>query len=636
MSMRGAFCNRLSEARDVDYRLSRANPEALRMVARYLRPHLGVLLGALGCMAVVSGSTLAGPYLAKVAVDACVRQRDVARLGWVVGAFVLVCAVQWVASYWGTYLARSAGEAMVADLRRDLYAHIMSLSLDFFETRRTGQIISSFTGDASALAALVSTGMATMLNDAMTVTGAVIILVVINPTIACAALVVVPLILVGVSLVSRSAVWLAREARRTVGDLGAEAEERLTGIRVIQALAREDDNAARFQALTSANLAANMKAAVASALLFPMVSVSGTIGTALVLWVGGVMVGRGGVTLGVLVAALGYVNRSFMPLRELSQMYGVYQTGAAAAERIYGYFRIRPTVLPPERPVQLPQPVRGLVELRGVTFGYEPGLPVIRDIHLAFEPGQVTGVVGPTGAGKTTLVRLLARLHDPAEGRVTIDGVDIRELPGAELRKAVAVVPQDTVIFPATIRDNIRYGKPGAADEEVERAAKLACVDQVAARLPGGYDTVVGEGGVSLSAGERQLVALARAILADPPVLVLDEPAANVDPVTEGLIRQAIGRLLAGRTTVITTHRFAMLAQATRIVVLDSGRVVASGTHGELLRTCPLYRELYEKQRAELSRCDGEQRCRKHVDRMAGGGHVRHVGHEMRRSEGHR
>ncbi len=595
MGMHGGFFHRAGEEKD-QYRLRELDQKVVRMFLRYIQPYRRTLFFTLAMMIIMAAMNMAAPYLSKLAVDEYIAKGNMQGLNLILLGYAGTYGIYWVASYQGSYASRLLGQRVIADMRKDLYAHVSSLSLDFFGERQTGSIMSRLTNDVNTMLEFISDGIVSLVSGLVTIIGVLIIMYLLSPSLTYIVLLTIPIIFGGTWVMGRYMRNAYGQVRQKVGALNAGVEENLSGIRVVKSMSQEASNEGSFEKLNRENLAAHVKAVAITALFFPFMSVTSSLGTAFVVLAGGMLVIRGQATVGLILAFLGYINRMFMPLRELSQIYSVYQSAAASADRIYRYFQKEPLIREPQDPVQIQEPIAGRIDFDHVTFGYNPERPVLHDIHFAIPAGQTTAVVGATGAGKSTLIKLLARLYDPQTGDVCIDGHPVNKISLAALRRMVMVVPQEVFLFTGTIRDNIRYGRLDAFDSEVYQAAASANADSFITQLPAQYDTEVGEGGMLLSGGQRQLIAFARAILADRPILVLDEATSSVDAATEVLIQKALDQLLIGRTSIIIAHRFTTLRRAEQIAVMEDGRLVAYNTHENLLKTSPLYRSLYEKQ----------------------------------------
>jgi ATP-binding cassette subfamily B multidrug efflux pump len=573
-------------------------PLDIKILARLLaygRPYRRLLWTALAAALGGSAMTVGGPYLLKLGID----QGIVAgRPGVVLGTAGLYLATRVVSTLLGavqTLAVSRLGNEVVHALRRELFSKLMVLGLDFFDAQPVGVIVSRGTNDVGALSNLVSSGIVSITTDAVTLLGIMGIMLWISPLLALAAFTTLPMLAGVTALFQGRAVRAFREVRTTIARVTADLEENLSGIRVAQAFAREEANARLFGETNRANLEANMDAAAVNSLFAPTVGLVGTLGTVIVLWFGGWLVLRGTVTVGVLVAFLNYLSRFFQPIQDLTQQYNLVQQAMAAAEKLFSVLDEPLQVRDAPDAAEMP-PIRGHVRFRQISFGYRPGQPVLHDVDFELSPGCRAALVGPTGAGKSTIAALLLRFYDPAQGAVEVDGIDLRTVTQASYRRQVAVVLQDPVIFSATVADNIRYGNLEASLAEVEAAARAVGADEFIRRLPHGYDTPVGERGARLSQGQKQLISFARALLADPRILVLDEATANIDSMSERLIQEALGRLLAGRTALVIAHRLSTVRDADLILVVEGGRIVERGRHEELLALGGLYAGLYRRQ----------------------------------------
>src|SRR6056297_1137595 len=595
MSMQSGFMNRMMNDEEKPYRIRDINRKVFKMFMRYLKPQLKTFLLTFLLMSVVAGVNMFVPYLSKVAIDSYIIPKNANGLHLILAAFVASYAVFWAASYWGSYLSIKLGQRVVANIRKDLFAHVTSLSMDFYSENKTGEIMSRLTNDINTLSDFISGGIVNLLSDLITLAGIVVLMLLINVQLALVVLITIPIILVGTMLIGRYMRKAYAKVREKTGELNAGVEENISGICVVQAMSQETDNVKSFEKLNKENLYAQIKAVVISALFFPFMSLTGTLGTALVILAGGMMVvnGESGATVDVLMAFIAYTNRFFLPLRDLSQIYNVYQTAAASADRIYEYFQIKPTIQNQKEPVTLTSPVKGEIGFHQVHFQYEPDQPVIKNMSVTIPSGETTAIVGPSGAGKSTMIKLMARLYDVNDGSVTIDGVDIRKIDMKQLREIMMLVPQDVFLFTGTIIENIRYSNLNATDDEVIQAAKTTRADDFIRHLPKGYQTEVGEGGMLLSGGQRQLIAFARATLTASPILILDEATSSVDAETEVQMQHALDQLVTGRTSIIIAHRFTTLKKAKQIIVVDRGEIVGFDTHKRLLEQCEVYKQLY-------------------------------------------
>ncbi|HET6474607.1 MAG TPA: ABC transporter ATP-binding protein [Thermoleophilia bacterium] len=564
----------------------------LSRLARLAYPYRRRAAFSIVAMVAVTLSGLAVPYLLKVAIDSGIIAKDLDVLTWVIVAFVAVSLVNLGASYLQTYLTSWVGSHIIFDLRRQLFAHLQKLSLDFFSRQKTGWIVSRLTNDIDALDQLVTDGVTSLVTNSLMFIGSIVFLFILDWRLALAIFCVMPFLLVATLMFrSRSAVAYA-QVRNKIGDVSAHLQESISGVKVLKAFRREQSDYDRLAVANAAYRDANMRTVVQSGVYFPFVELISACAVVIVIWYGGALVAGNAIEVGVLVGFIGYLNSFFDPLQQLSQLYNTFQASMAAVQKIYKVLDTDPDMLDAPDAVDLPD-VHGSVELKDVTFGYDADKPVLRDIELTIPAGKTVALVGATGAGKSTVIKLLARFYDPDAGAVLIDGHDLRKVTQHSLREQLAVVPQEAFLFSGSVLDNIRFARPSAGDDEVKRVARIVGVHDFVEGLPDGYATEVQEGGSALSTGQRQLISFARALLADPRILILDEATSSVDAESERRIERAMEVLFSGRTSIIVAHRLSTVRYAAEIVVVDAGRIVERGTHDELVAAEGRYAGLY-------------------------------------------
>ena len=576
-------------------RQTRGRGRKLRGLAQLLAPYkLRVFLMMLA-LVTATATSLAPALLAKLAIDQGITRHDVGALDLIVGAFLLSAVLYAIATYAQTYLVGWVGQRALQDLRVRLFSHLQSLSIGFYSRNRAGVIISRLTNDVEALDQLVEDGMATLFQSGLTLVGVVVILFVLDAHLALLTMIALPILAAGGLAFRIASADAYRLTREKIATITGYLQESLSGIRVVRAFGQEPRHIARFAELNDENREANQTTVNLNAAYFPAVEFLSALVTIEILAVGGLEVINGHTTTGVVFGFVAALNNFFDPIQQLSQRYTTYQSGMAALDKIFDLLDEQPELVDAPDATVLPR-IRGELTFDHVSFRYgseDDGAWALRDVQLVIPAGQTVALVGETGAGKSTFAKLVARFYDPTDGRILVDGHDLRRVQAHSLRSQMGIVPQEGFLFSGTVRENISFGRPDATDAEIRDAARAVGADDFISALENGYDTEVGERGVQLSAGQRQLLAFARALVADPRILVLDEATSNVDVHTESLIEEGLRRLVAGRTAIVIAHRLSTIRDAGRIIVLEHGEIVEHGTHDELLDAGGRYWQLY-------------------------------------------
>jgi ABC-type multidrug transport system fused ATPase/permease subunit len=573
----------------------RISGRVLLQLLRFVRPYWMQMCAAALLMLIASGAGILAPYLTKVAIDENIASGDVRGLIATSAMLAGALAAVYLTSAAQSYILSWVGQKVLTTLRGQLFRHLQALSVPYHDRHIVGVTISRVINDVAVINELLSEGLIGVIGDGVLLVSIIGTMVAMEPRLALLTFSVLPLMVAATVLFSRHARAAYRETREKIGAVVGDLAENIGGMRVIQAFVQEEHTQEQFQEVNRQNRDANIHARSLSFIFMPVVDVLSVVATCIVLWAGGVMVARGTLTIGVVIAFLSYVSRFFNPIRDLSQIYTTLQDATAGGERVLELLDMKPAVQDRPGATDLP-PIKGRIELRGVSFHYDPEKEVLHHVDLAVEPGETVALVGPTGAGKTSIANLVARFYDVSEGAVEIDGVDVRAVTHESLHRQMGLVPQDPFLFSGTIANNISFGQPGATEDEIVAAATLANADSFIRNLPDGYQTRILEGGVNLSVGQRQLFCIARALLVDPRILILDEATSSVDTMTEALIQDALQRLLAGRTAIVIAHRLSTVRNASRIYVIDEGRIVEQGNHASLLEEGGLYHDLYERQ----------------------------------------
>ena len=569
--------------------------KVISRLLKYLRPYWLAVSGALVLVLINAGTQAMGPLLIGRAIDQFISVGDKIGLTYTMLMLVIVYFIGMLAMRYQIYLMSRAAQNVLRDLRMEIMEHVERLSIQFLEGSEAGDLMSRLVNDIDAINSFLSQGLAQSMGALFSLFGIVIAMFLLQWQLAIAVLAVVPVMIITTDQFAKMARRAFRRTRSTIGDVSADLQEELGGVKVAQAFNREDLNIRRFEERNAANRDANVSANAVTSAFAPAMDVLSTLDTAIVAGLGGYLAVVGVVTVGTVIAFLQYVQNFFRPIQTVAQIWTLAQSAFAAAERVFELFDTEPDIIDAPDAIEI-EKMDGKVVFENATFGYDENHPVLHDISLSVDPGKTIAIVGPTGAGKTTLVSLILRFYDVTTGKVEIDDLNVKEVTQHGLRSQMSIVLQEPFLFSGTVMENIRYGKLSASDEEVENASKIANAHEFVLNLPEGYNTQVGERGGMLSQGQRQLISIARAVLADPRILILDEATASVDTRTEVLIQRALNRLLDGRTSFVIAHRLSTVRNADDIVVLDEGHILERGVHDELIELDGLYADLYQRQ----------------------------------------
>ncbi|HMM20925.1 MAG TPA: ABC transporter ATP-binding protein [Selenomonadales bacterium] len=568
---------------------------------QFVKPYIFRVSVALGCTVLAAGANLYLPWIIKDVIDDVLTAKDMVMLNVIAGGILVVFLLRGVFFYGQTYLMSFVGQRVIIDIREALYRHLQRLPLSYFESRRTGTVMSYVTNDVSALQSALADSAIELITESTILVGSIAFMFYIHWKLTLLTLITLPLVAQAISVFGKKLRRAGRVMQERTADITAFLQETVLAVRVVKSFAREDYEIERFNQENYHNFRAQMKTAQLMATLTPIVEFLSALGVTVIIWYGGLEVIDGNLTAGALIAFLMYVVNLSNPVKRLSRVYGNIQRALAAAQRVFEVMDTEPNIKDEPGAVELP-PIRGEVAFRAVTFEYKPGEPALREIDLTVNPGQMVAIVGPSGAGKTTIANLIPRFYDPVAGAILVDGFDIKAVTLNSLRRQIGIVPQETILFNGTVFENILYGKLEAHQEEVIAAAKAANADGFITKMPQGYETQIGERGAKLSGGQRQRIAIARAILKNPRILILDEATSALDAESEALVQEALDKLMVGRTSFVIAHRLSTVQRADVILVMDRGKIIERGTHASLIKAGGLYSKLYHVQFDSSSR----------------------------------
>lgn len=562
---------------------------------KYIKPYIKVLGLAIVCIVVAAGANLYLPWIIRDMIDKVLAEKDMVMLNYIAIGIVVTFTIRGIFYYGQSYLVSFVGQRVIIDVRDVLFQKFQRLPLAYFDKRQTGEIMSYLTNDVGAMQSALVDQLIELVTETSILIGSLVMMVYLDWKLSLLTLITIPLVGEAMKLFGRSLKASSHVIQERLADITSLMQESISAIRVVKSFVREGYEIERFHNQNELNFQATMKNVHLTSLLTPTVEFLAAVAVTVIVWFGGYEVVNGKISAGSLVAFLTYAVNLANPVKRISRVYGNIQKAMAAVDRVFAVLDLEETVADRLEAKELPA-VKGNIEVKDVTFCYNEGVPALTDINFAAKPGEMIAFVGPSGAGKSTITNLIPRFYDVTEGQIFIDGLDIRDVKLDSLRKQIGIVPQETILFSTTVRENIRYGRLEATDEEVVAAAKAANAHEFIMEMPEGYDTKIGERGLNLSGGQRQRIAIARAILKDPRILILDEATSALDTESEKIVQAALDKLMVGRTTFVIAHRLSTIFQADQIYVIDAGKIVESGTHEELLKLGGLYSNLYNIQ----------------------------------------